>query len=187
MTDEEAAFVAALAQHLYGRGMPRMPARVWAWLLICDPPDQTADDLVESLHSSRGAISGAAGYLATLGLIRRGRRRAERRERFSVPPGGVRRLIARMGTVLTQGREVADEGLALMAGRPPATRVRLEEFRDVYAYYEREWPAVVDRYLQGRAGLDGATRTLDEAAASAADTPTASRAQIDAYRLEKNA
>ena len=117
MTDNEAAFVEAMGHHMYTRGMPRMSARVWAWLLICDHPEQTAAELANTLHASRGAISGAARDLATIGLIRRGRPRGDRRENFSVPAGSIRRLIAGMGAILVQGREIADEGLELLAGR----------------------------------------------------------------------
>ena len=59
-----------------------------------------------------------------------------------------------MGPVLTEGREIADEGLALLAGRPNADLDRLRELRDVYGYYEREWPGITERYLRER--RDGA-------------------------------
>ncbi len=158
MNDHETTFVEELGQHLYSRGMQRMSGRMWAWLLICDPPEQTADDLAEALHASRGAISGAVRDLASVGLIRRGRRRGERREYFSAPPGSIRRTIANLGLLLTHGREIADEGLALLADRPPAVRARLQEFRDAYAYYEREWPRVIERYLDERSDPDDPAR-----------------------------
>ncbi|MFH1474295.1 MAG: MarR family transcriptional regulator [Chloroflexota bacterium] len=160
--DDEAAFVEQLGEHLYSRGMQRMPARMWAWLLICDPPEQTAEHLAGELHASRGAISGAARDLATVGLIRRGKRRGERREYFSAPPGSIRRLIIASAAVLAHGREIADEGLALLADRPPAARARLQEFRDAYAYYEREWPRVIERYLEERAERDNGARPAHE-------------------------
>lgn len=150
MDDRAALFVAEMEQHMVRRGMSRTPARVWAWLLICEPADQTAEDLAAALHASRGAISSAVRDLSNLGIIHRGRRRGERRERFSVPLGSVRRLVAGMEAVLREGRTIADEGLAVLQDRPPEARARLQEFRDVYAYYEQEWPAVIGRYLQAR-------------------------------------
>jgi DNA-binding MarR family transcriptional regulator len=150
MNDGEGLFVESLEQHLVRRGLAPMPSRVWAWLLICQAAEQTAEELATALHASRGAISGAVRDLERLGIIRRSRRRGERRERFSIPVGSVRRLIASMEGVLREGREIADEGLASMTSRSPLDRARLQEFRDVYAYYEEEWPAVVERYLQSR-------------------------------------
>jgi DNA-binding transcriptional regulator GbsR (MarR family) len=150
MTDAEARFVEALEQHLVRRGMSPMPARVWAWLLVCDPAEQTAEELATELHASRGSISGAVRDLERLRIVRRARRRGERRERFFIQTGSVRQLIAAMEGILREGREIADEGLASLTSRPQESRARLQEFRDVYAYYEHEWPAVVERYLQSR-------------------------------------
>jgi DNA-binding MarR family transcriptional regulator len=150
MDDAAALFVAELEQHMVRRGMARMPARAWAWLLICEPAEQTADELAAELHASRGAISAAVRDLERFGIVRRGRRHGERRERFSVPIGSVRRLVAEMEAVLREGRIIADEGLAILASRPPEVRERLQEFRDVYAWYEQEWPAVIGRYLESR-------------------------------------
>ena len=87
MRDDEAAFVESMGQLMGNYGLGPMAGRVWAWLLICDPPEQTAGELAEALKASRGAISGAAAFLAAARLIHRMRRRGDRREHFSVPPG----------------------------------------------------------------------------------------------------
>jgi DNA-binding transcriptional regulator GbsR (MarR family) len=157
VTEAERIFVESLEQHLVRRGLSRTPARIWAWLLVCEPADQSAEDLAAHLHASRGAISAAVRDLAALGIIRRGRRRGERRERFTILPGSIRRLVADMERVLREGREIADDGLAAIGDRSPEARARLQEFRDVYAYYEDAWPAVVKRYLEERAERAPAT------------------------------
>jgi len=154
MDADEATFVETMTEHLYGRGMQRMAARMLAWLLICDPPEQTAAQLADALQVSRAAISGAARDLTTTRLVRRSVRRGDRREYFSVPPAQIRTLINAIPAVLSQGREIADEGLAAMADRPPGTRARLQEFRDIYAHFEREWPGVVQSYLRSTAAAD---------------------------------
>ena len=63
-----------------------MAGRMWGWLLICDPPEQTAADLAEALQASRGSISGTARILSRAGMIRRTTRRGDRREYFSARP-----------------------------------------------------------------------------------------------------
>jgi hypothetical protein len=50
---------------------------------------------------------------------------------------------------------MAERGLTAMAGRPPESRARLQELRDVFAFVEQEVPAVVDRFLSERAGRAG--------------------------------
>lgn len=159
MNDAEAAFIDAMAGHLYRRGLQRMPARVWSWLLICDPPEQTAEQLAHELHASRGAISAAVRDLGRARLLQRTRNRGDRRDYFSTPPAVLRRLISGMGPVLSEGREIANEGLTLLADRPAADRDRLRELRDVYGYYEREWPGITERYLSERRD-DGAIGSI---------------------------
>src|SRR5512146_154052 len=118
MTEEQATFVEAMGQYLGGYGMTPMAGRLWAWLLICDPPAQTAGDLAAALKASRGAISGAAGSLATAGMIRRVQRRGDRREYFSAPPGTFDTLLRSAGTIYGRLLEITTEGLAAVDGRP---------------------------------------------------------------------
>jgi DNA-binding transcriptional regulator GbsR (MarR family) len=150
MTDPEAAYVEKIAGLLVGAGLPRIAGRMWAWLLICDPPQQSAADLAEALHASRGSISSAARLLATAGLVHRTTRRGDRREYFSVPEGAVISVLNSRLPVTVAWRQVADEGLALLADRSPEQRARIQEVRDVYAFMERELPAMLDRFMAQR-------------------------------------
>lgn len=150
MTDAEADLVEQMTQMLAGGGMARIAARVWAWLLICDPPQQSAVDLAEQLHASRGAISGAVRTLVTAGLIRRTSRPGDRREYFHVPPGSIIAVLQARQPATTAWRRLAEDGLEVLKDRPPESRARLEEVRDVYAFMEQELPGLVDRFLEQR-------------------------------------
>ena len=149
MTEDEAAFVEAMGHYMGGYGMTPMAGRLWAWLLICDPPAQTAGDLAEALRASRGAISGAAASLASAGMIRRVSRRGDRREYFSAPPGTFDTLLRSAGTAYGRLLAITAEGLTAVDGRPGG-RERLQEVHDAVAFVARELPALVDRYLAER-------------------------------------
>jgi DNA-binding transcriptional regulator GbsR (MarR family) len=151
MTPEQAAFVEEIGQFLGSSGMTPMAGRMWGWLLICDPPEQSALDLAAALHASRGAISGTARLLTTAGMIRRTRRRGDRREYFSAPPGALQALLAGAGASFRQFRQITENGLAILADRPPSEKARLQEIHDAYEFFEREYPALIERYLSGRA------------------------------------
>src|SRR4029078_7351574 len=110
MTDGESAFVEEMGQVLAGYGMTPMAGRVWGWLLICDPAEQTAADLADALGASRGAMSGTARALRTAGMIRRTRRRGDRREYFSAPPEALDAFLASAGRIYRQFREMAGPG-----------------------------------------------------------------------------
>jgi hypothetical protein len=154
MDDRQAHFVEGVGQMLMAQGLPRMSGRIWAWLLICEPPQQTAAQLAQELQASRGSISDSARLLTSAGLISRTTRPGDRREYFSVPPGAVRTLMqGRLPGVIAM-RRLMDEGLAIMADRPADERARLQEVRDVYAFFERELPAMLERFDAERAAKD---------------------------------
>jgi DNA-binding transcriptional regulator GbsR (MarR family) len=154
---QESEFVEAMGRFLGSTGMPPMAGRMWAWLLICEPPTQTAAELAEALEASRGAISGTARLLETSGFIRRTSRRGDRREYFSAPPGTFRALIAGAGTSYRRFREVTELGLAALADEPDRSRERIEEVHDFTRFVEAEIPALLDRFIEERARASDST------------------------------
>ena len=160
MTQQESAFVEEMGQTLAAYGMTPMAGRMWGWLLICDPPEQTAGEIAEALHASRGAISGTARILASAGMIRRTTRRGDRREYFSAPPDTLDNFVASAPQIYRRFRELAGRGLEATADRPAASRERLQQFHDLFAFIEREIPRVLDRYVQERAGAEAGRKDL---------------------------
>jgi DNA-binding transcriptional regulator GbsR (MarR family) len=152
ITDED-TFIEAMAR-VMGAGMPPMAGRMWAYLAICDPPERTAAEIAERLHASRGSVSSMARLLEHIGLVRRGTKPGDRREHFFVPPDAARQLIEKNSQQMRVSREILEAGLALVADRPPESQARLRDLRDAYAFFEREWPALLDRYHQGGAGAN---------------------------------
>jgi DNA-binding MarR family transcriptional regulator len=150
VTGGESQFVEEMGQFLAGLGMTPMAGRMWGWLLICEPPEQTAGDIAAALQASRGAISGTARILANAGLIRRGTKPGDRKEYFSAPPEALESMIGSAASIYRQMRAIAERGLAATTDRSPAARARLEEFRDVMGFVEQEVPALIDRFLRER-------------------------------------
>src|SRR3954454_5022983 len=173
MTPGESQFVEEMGQFLGGLGMTPMAGRMWGWLLICDPPEQTAGEIAEALQASRGAISGTARILAGPRPIRRTTRRGDRREYFSAPPEALDSMLASAAAIYRQMREIAERGLAATADRPPEARARLEEFRDVMAFVEQEIPRVVGEFLRDR--LAGKQRVAGRGSATEAGRRPAGR------------
>lgn len=143
--DSEDAFIEAMARVL-GAGMPPMAGRMWAYLAICEPPQRTAAEIAERLQASRGSISSMARLLEHIGLVRRDTKPGDRREYFSVPPDAARQLIQKSTQQMRTAREILDAGLRLVADRPAESQARLRDLRDAYAFFEREWPALLERY-----------------------------------------
>src|SRR5437868_1757412 len=112
-------------------GLPRMTGRAFAWLLVCDPPEQTAAQLAEALDASKGAISGATAMLVRLGLVDRLHVRGERADRFRVRPDTWDDQIRDPGA--DQARALVAQGLDALADEPASRRARLEEMDALYA------------------------------------------------------
>ena len=53
--------------------MPPITGSVLGWLLVCDPPQQTATELSEALRASRSAIGSAVSALEGQAFVRRSR------------------------------------------------------------------------------------------------------------------
>ena len=150
MTPGESAFVEEMGQFLGSIGMTPMAGRMWGWLLICEPAEQTAGDIATALQASRGAISGTARILAGAGLIRRATRPGDRREYFSAPPEALDSMLGSAASIYRQMRGIAERGLAAIGDRPVAEQARLQEFHDVMAFVEQEVPQVIGRFLRER-------------------------------------
>ena len=150
LTPAQSAFIEEMGQFFGGYGMTPMAGRMWGWLLLCDPPEQTAAEIAEALQASRGAISGTARILASAGFISRTTRRGDRREYFSSPPEALDSMLSNAGVIYRRLREIAEHGLAA-AGNSASAEARLREFHDVVSFIELELPQVIDRFLRERA------------------------------------
>jgi DNA-binding MarR family transcriptional regulator len=131
--------------------LPPLTGRVFGWLLICEPPEQTAAELAEALHASRSAISGAINMLDTFRYIRRARAAGERVDRISLHPDAWERSFETPGEhgVL---QDLAHQGLTVLGDdAPPSRRARLLEvlalnefLRDRTPKLQAEWRAYRD-------------------------------------------
>ena len=150
MTSGESDFVEEMGRFLASIGMTPMAGRMWGWLLICEPEEQTAAEIADALQASRGAISGTALLLTTAGLVRRSTKRGDRREYFSAPPHALDSMLASAGAIYRQMREIAARGLDATSDRPATARARLQELHDVMAFVEQEIPRAISAFFRER-------------------------------------
>lgn len=150
MNDRQAAFVEEMGTYLSSVGMTPMAGRLLAWLLICDPEEQTAAGLAHDLHASRGAISGALHQLETAGFVRRTRRRGDRREFVSMPAGAIRSLVGSAGSIYEGLAVIAARGVGVVQDLPPPARERIQEFHDFVAFVQDALPKLMAQYLAER-------------------------------------
>ncbi|HWI22672.1 MAG TPA: hypothetical protein VNT22_08670 [Baekduia sp.] len=101
-----------------------MAGRVAGWLLVCDPPQQTAAEIAEALQASRGAVGTAVTMLDSWGIIHRSRPPGERSERIAIDPA-----FAMFGQVSEHEAlaRLARQGLNALSDTPRTRQARLFE------------------------------------------------------------
>lgn len=127
-------------------GTPRMVGRILGWLLICDPPEQSASDLAEALQASKGSISTATRVLLRLGFVERVRFPGERFDRFRSQPEAWDEFFWREDQ-FSGPRRIFRMGLELLGDEPSERRKRLQALDDLYAWWEERMPALQEEYL----------------------------------------
>jgi DNA-binding transcriptional regulator GbsR (MarR family) len=132
-------------------GFPRMAGRIWGWLLICDPPEQTAAQIAEALRASRGSISTMTRLLQIWGVERVGIP-GQRGGCYRIRSGGFVKLLHTEIQMFAEIRSLAERGLAVLENEPPVVRERLREGHDLFTFVEKEYPALIEKWLQLRQG-----------------------------------
>ncbi len=132
-------------------GLPRMAGRIFGWLLVCEPAEQSMEELAAALSGSKASMSTMTRVLANAGLVERVRPPGARRDHFRIHPGQWERLWRARLEQFRTATTVMQRGLDLLARRPAAVRVRLEELHEQYAFFERELPDVLARWERERA------------------------------------
>lgn len=151
MEPAEERFVERMSRILESEGLSPAAGRMWAWLLVCDPPEQTAEGIADAIGVSRGSISGAGRMLETGGLLQRTRRRRDRREYWSAAPDAMIRVLDLRARQLQPTLDTLDEAIADLCDRGPVSLARLHDARDLYSLFVRAFPALVEQFRTERA------------------------------------
>ena len=130
-------------------GFPRMPARILVALLCTDSGSLTAAELATAVQGSAGAVSGAVRYLIALGLVDREHLPGSRRDLYRVRPDAWHAALVRRDAMVHRFATTLAEGVAVLGPGTPAGQ-RLAETRDFFAFWQREMPALLERWKAHR-------------------------------------
>ena len=140
--DDVAAFFAA-------HGMSPIAGRLFAYLLVCDPPEQSFETLCEALGASRASISMMTRLLVQIGLVERLPGRG-RRLSYRLDPQAWTHLLEDDMRSAMRLRELATVGLRLLQRRRPQARQRLAAMQQFYAFLEKETAQVLTKWKEAR-------------------------------------
>lgn len=150
MSADLAGYVEEFGLAMEASGLPRAAGRLFGWLLVCDPAEQSAHDLSLALQASTGGVSQNLRFLRQVKFVERVGRAGDRRAYYRIAPGVWETLMVAQLADTTRFRQFGNKGLALLAEQSPSRRERLAEMTDFYAFWEREIPALISRYRDGR-------------------------------------
>jgi DNA-binding transcriptional regulator GbsR (MarR family) len=151
MSPEEAEFVDRLGLFMEMLGGPRTMGRVYGWLLICDPPQQSLTELAEALAVSKASVSTVARQLQEGGMIER-LPSATRQHHYRVTPGGFSSVLNTQLSRMKLGIDAADFGLSLLGEDRAEQRERLEDFRDFCEFSAQDYrDELMQRWIDYRA------------------------------------
>lgn len=151
MSPEEAEFVDRLGLFMEMVGGPRTMGRVYGWLLICDPPQQSLTELAEALSVSKASVSTVARQLQEGGMIER-LPSATRQHHYRVTPGGFSSVLNTQLSRMKLGIDAADFGLSLLGEDRAEQRERLEDFRDFCEFSAQDYrDELMQRWIDYRA------------------------------------
>ncbi|GAB5896495.1 hypothetical protein OKHIL_23020 [Mycolicibacterium mageritense] len=129
VTPEEGEFVDRMGLFMELLGASRTMGRLYGWLMICDPPQQSLTALAKSLAVSKASVSTVARQLQEGGLIER-LPSATRQHVYRVRPGGFTSVMDAQLSRMKLGIDAAEFGLSLVGDDRAEQRERLEDFRD---------------------------------------------------------
>jgi DNA-binding transcriptional regulator GbsR (MarR family) len=132
MRDAERIFVERWSRILSAEGLPPVARRLWAWLLVCEPLEQSVDDIAEAIGASRGAISGAVRWLEPSGLIHRTRRPGDRRDYWSVTDESAIRTLENRQRAMRPSLDTLETAMAALSDRDDGSLQRLRDVHELY-------------------------------------------------------
>jgi DNA-binding transcriptional regulator GbsR (MarR family) len=153
--EELLRFVERFAMAMASSGMPRMPARVFAYVLIDDAERYTAAELARALRVSPAAISGAVRTLVQMGLIGKEREPGARADTYRVYDEDVWGVITAQRTQMVEPIEqIAGEAVQLLGEDTPGGR-RMRETQEFYAFMRRKLQETVKEWQAYRQEIFG--------------------------------
>ena len=144
--------VERFAVQLTDAGMPRMAARIFAYLIVDDADDATAGELADRLRVSPAAVSGAVRYLVQTGMLERERRPGARRDHYRLHGDIWYETYLQRVALLRRWEDLLAETIEAVG--PDKASASLRETRAFLAFVQAEYPDMMERWRAHRRTLD---------------------------------
>ncbi|MFI7637408.1 GbsR/MarR family transcriptional regulator [Nonomuraea sp. NPDC049400] len=139
MTEQEPLleWVERVAMYLARDGVPPIAGRVLGWLMICDPPEQSAGQISEAIGASRASLTSNLRLLTSMGFLTWRTRPGERTVYYRMAEDAWAVVVRRQVASITSFMDITRDGVDLVG----ADEERAARVRQAHATFE--WMAEV--------------------------------------------
>ncbi|GAA3167343.1 GbsR/MarR family transcriptional regulator [Nonomuraea salmonea] len=130
-------WVERVAMYLARDGVPPIAGRVLGWLMVCDPPEQSAADISQAIGASRASLTSNLRLLTSMGFLTWRTRPGERTVFYRMADDAWAVVVRRQIAGITSFLDITRDGLDLVGpGDSRAARIR-------QAHATFEWMATI--------------------------------------------
>jgi DNA-binding transcriptional regulator GbsR (MarR family) len=113
-------------------GLPPITGRVLGWLMICDPPEQSAGEIADAIGASRASLTTNMRLLIASGLVRRLTRSGGRTSYYRIDDGMWDAVIRRRIASMASFSRITQDGMKLVG----ANTARASRLRAAHDFFE---------------------------------------------------
>jgi hypothetical protein len=129
-------WVERVAKYLWDQDrMPMIAGRVLAWLMICEPAEQTAGEIAQAVGASRASLTNNLRLLSGIGFLTESTRPGNRSVYYRADEQAFHRMIQRQIESMGQLRDLLQGGADLTG--PTKRGERLREAVEAFNWLER--------------------------------------------------
>lgn len=114
MDELTAEWIERVAAHLARDGVPPVAGRALAWLMICDPVEQTPKQIAGAIGASRASLTSTLRLLDGMGFLSTRTKPGSKTGYYRMADRAWERVVRRQIAGLTGFHEIAADGLALI-------------------------------------------------------------------------
>jgi hypothetical protein len=162
-SDEVIQFVEQFSLVAKEAGWTCIAGKVLAFLIVCEPVEQSPVDLCQALVTSKAPVSIVVGTLIGRGVIERISRPGDRKTNLQVVNGVWGTLPVRQLGAVAAFQRLSTPAVDLLDRAEPAIRARADEMAMFYRWWVAEVPGLIARWDAFRAEhLDVRANAVDQ-------------------------
>ena len=145
ISEDHSRFIEDMGLWFEKFSMPRMMGRIYGWLLICENPQQSSQEICDAVNGSKGSVSTNTRVMVQFGLIERVGIPGKRAIYFQTKVSGwVQWMRLEMMQIETLCK-LTESGLKIQKGKSTAIKKRLGDVKELMTAMLEFMPTLVNK------------------------------------------